>query len=231
MKGALVDLETGDVVGERVEIKTPQPAVPDSMAKAVAAIVKGFDYEGPIGIGFPSVVDDGVVLTAMNIDTEWLGVDARALFAEVTGARTAIANDADCAALCEGRYGVARGVGGLVIVTTFGTGIGSGFLFDGELIPNVELGAMELEGHVPAESYFSAKSRRRENLTWNEWGSRINLFLTHVVRVFTPELVVVGGGVVRFFDEWGPYVDPSLPVVGASRANNAGIVGAASLAD
>lgn len=138
-------------------------------------------------------------------------------------------NDADAAALCEGRYGVGRGVEGLAIMLTFGSGIGSGFLFNGELIRNVELGNLEFEGHMPAEVHFSAKARRREDLTWEEWAGRANRFLSYVNDVFSPELIAIGGGVARKWDLWSGYLDASLPVARAEAANNAGIVGAATL--
>ncbi|MEA1902022.1 MAG: ROK family protein, partial [Actinomycetota bacterium] len=227
--GGIIDLEHGVMVGERIKLDTPQPSSPAAMGEAVATIVRGFEYSGPIGVGFPAVVADGVVGTAMNIDREWIGTDVVEVFGSATGLEVAVVNDADAAALCEARYGVARDRSGLVIVLTFGTGIGSGFLVDGELVSNVELGMLELEGHSPAETFFSAKARSREDLSWGEWGSRVNRFLTHVTRVFSPELIAVGGGVARKWDKWEEHIDLTLPVVRAERANNAGIVGAATI--
>ena len=229
IKGGLVDLATGELVSERAKVYTPQPAVPSTMGEAVATIVRGFDYSGPVGIGFPAVVVDGVVSTANNIDPEWIGANARDVFAEACGQPIVLVNDADAAALCESRFGAGRGQDGLVVVLTFGTGIGSGFLVDGELVPNVELGMLELEGYVPAETYFSAKARSREDLSWAEWGARANRFLTHVTKLFSPRLIVVGGGVARKWEKWELHIDNTLPVVQAERANDAGIVGAATL--
>ena len=229
IKVALVDLENGSLVGQRVRIETPEPATPQAVCAAVAGLVDDMGYEGPVGVGFPAIVVDGVVSTANNIDRSWIGVDARAMLAEVTGHQVSMVNDADAAALCEARFGAARDVDGLVIVLTFGSGIGSGFLVDGILVPNVELGGLELDGHRPAEVHFSAKARQREDLTWEEWGGRANRFLFHVNSVFSPRLIAVAGGVARKWDLWSGYIDDSFPVVRAAFANDAGLVGAATL--
>jgi len=229
IKGALIDLDKGDLVGERIKLDTPQPSVPEAVGQAVATVVRGFGYDGPVGIGFPSVVVAGEVSTAMNIDPAWIGANTIDVFASATGLEVAVVNDADAAALCEARYGVAQKQSGHVIVLTFGTGIGSGFLVDGHLVPNVELGMLELDGYAPAEVHFSAKARSREDLSWAEWGTRANRYLGHVARVFTPELIAISGGVARKWDMWHEYIDSALPVVRAARANNAGIIGAATL--
>ncbi|MFV1963558.1 MAG: polyphosphate--glucose phosphotransferase [Acidimicrobiia bacterium] len=231
IKGALVDLEGGSLVGDRLRIETPEPGTPERIGDAVASLVGDLDYAGPIGIGFPAVVTNDVISTASNIDGSWVGVDAGELFRSKTGSEVAIVNDADAAALCEARYGVARGVSGLVIVLTFGSGIGSGLLVNGELVRNVELGGLELEGHARAEYHFSARSRKLEGLSWDEWGARANRYLAHVNSVFAPQLIAIGGGISRKWDRWDSKIDTSLPVVPAEFANNAGIVGAATLVD
>ncbi len=231
IKGALVDLEGGSLVGDRLRIETPEPGTPERIGDAVASLVGDLDYAGPIGIGLPAVVTNDVISTASNIDGSWVGVDAGELFRSKTGSEVAIVNDADAAALCEARYGVARGVSGLVIVLTFGSGIGSGLLVDGELVRNVELGGLELEGHARAEYHFSARSRKLEGLSWDEWGARTNRYLAHVNSVFAPQLIAIGGGISRKWDRWDSKIDTSLPVVPAEFANNAGIVGAATLVD
>ncbi len=210
-------------------METPEPSTPATVAAVLADVVSGFDYDGSLGIGFPAVIVDGVVKTANNIHKSWIGVNARDLFEESTGRAVAIVNDADAAALAEARFGVAKGVSGLVVVMTFGTGIGSGFLVHGRLVPNVELGQLELEGHRPAEDHFSAKARRIENLGWDAWGDRANSWLTHVNAVFSPSLIAVGGGVAKNWDRWCGRIDPALPVERAALSNNAGVVGAASL--
>jgi polyphosphate glucokinase len=196
---------------------------------AVKALVEQMAHEGPIGIGFPAVVIDGWVWSANNIDRSWIGVDARSRFSEATGAEVVMVNDADAAALCEGRYGAAKGVSGVVLVVTFGTGIGSGLLHDGTLVPNLEVGMLELDGYFPAETYFCGNTKSDDGLTWDEWGARANRFLGHVRTIFSPKLIVVGGGLVADWDQWRHTLDPDLPVAPALRQNNAGIIGAATV--
>ena len=227
MKAALVDVLTGSLATERVRVPTPQPPVPATMAQAVAGLVESFEYSGPIGIGFPAVVSDGRVFTANNIDESWIGQNAHDIFKEATNRDVTIINDADAAALAESRFGVAKGVEGLVLILTFGTGIGSGMLVDGKLIPNIELGMVELEGHRPAEDFFSAKARESDGLTWEEWGERANRFLIHINRVFAPTLIVVGGGVAKRWEQFEGCLDAALPIKLAAIRNSSGIVGAA----
>lgn len=231
MKGALVDLEDGSLVGERTRFKTPHPSTPEAMALILARILDDIGHDGPVGVGFPAVVTDGVVHSANNIDSSWIGIDGRSLFEAATGRKIAMINDADAAALCEARYGAARGIDGVVLVITFGTGIGSGLLVDGVLVPNAQLGDLELEGHQPAESHFSGAVRDEEGLTWEEWGRRANRFLKHLSVLFSPRLIVVGGGMVKRWQLWSQQVDASVPIVPARWGNNAGIVGAASLVE
>jgi polyphosphate glucokinase len=185
------------------------------------------DYDGPLGVGFPAVVKHGVVGTANNIDPSWVGLDVIDFFATATGREVSVINDADAAAMAEATFGSAVGVDGLVLTITFGTGIGSGLLVDGRLVPNLELGQIELEGHIPAESYFSAKARRNEDLDWDEWGGRANRYLNHVNAVFSPQLIVVGGGLTKHWEMYSHTLDAHLPLVPAEMGNNAGIVGAA----
>lgn len=230
IKSALVDLGNGSLLTERLRVDTPQPATPEACSMALAGQVSGYDYEGPLGVGFPAVIRDGIVETANNIDHSWIGLEARSVFAEATGHEVTVLNDADAAALAEAAYGAAKGVPGMVLTITFGTGIGSGLLADGELVPNLELGQIELEGHSPAELYFSAKVRKRENLDWDEWGDRANRYLTHVDAVFTPDLMVIGGGLTKHWESFSDRLDPYLPAVPAQMGNNAGIVGAALFA-
>lgn len=230
IKSALVDLKDGSLVTDRLRYDTPHPATPDACADALTAQVEEYEYEGPIGVGFPSVIKDGIVETANNIDATWIGQKVADLFSASTGRKTFVVNDADAAALAEAAYGAAKGVDGMVLIITFGTGIGSGLLVDGELVPNLELGQIELEGHVPAESYFSAKARKREGLEWEEWGKRANRFLRHVNAVFNPQRIVMGGGLTKHWDRYRPMLDESLPVVPAEMGNNAGLIGAAMVA-
>lgn len=229
IKGALVDVESGELVSERIKVLTPQPATPEAVTRAAASVMAQSGYNGPVGVGFPAIVADGVIRTANNVDKSWIGVHAPNAFGEALGVEVLVTNDADSAAMCEARFGAARGVNGLVIVLTFGSGIGSGFIIDGVLLPNVELGAMELDGYERAEFHYSARARKTDGLSFGEWGERANRFLGHVNDVFSPKLMVVGGGVARKWDKWGDRLDETLPVVRAARANNAGIVGAATL--
>ena len=230
IKSALVDVQTGVLVTERARLDTPQPATPEAVTEALAGMVASFDYDGPLGVGFPSVIRHGTVDTANNIDQGWIGRKVTDIFEAATGRATTVINDADAAALAEVRFGAAAGVQGMVLMITFGTGIGSGLLVDGELVPNLELGQLELEGHVPAESYFSAKARRREDLDWDEWGARANRYLSHVDFVFNPDLIVLGGGLTKHWEFFEHTIDDSLPVVPATMGNSAGLVGAALVA-
>ncbi|HEX6221164.1 MAG TPA: ROK family protein [Acidimicrobiia bacterium] len=227
IKSALVDVTSGSLITERSRVDTPQPATPEACSSAVREMVESYDYEGPIGVGFPAVIRRGIVETANNIDRTWIGVEVEDLFAATTGSEVEVLNDADAAAIAEARFGAAAGVQGLVLTITFGTGIGSGLLVDGELVPNLELGQIELEGHVPAESYFSARARRKEDLEWQEWGERANRYLRHVNHVFNPDLIVLGGGLTKYWDDFRASLDEQLPVVPAAMGNSAGIVGAA----
>lgn len=228
MKGALVDLADGSLVSERVRHQTPDPSTPRAVADALVRILDEIGHEGPVGVGFPAVVIDGIVHTANNIDHSWIGVDGNALFEEATGREIRMLNDADAAAICEARYGAARGVAGVVLVVTFGTGIGSGLLLDGVLVPNLQLGDLEFEGHRPAESHFSGAVKDDDDLTWEEWGERANRFLRHLTVLFSPRLIVVGGGMAKRWDRWSHIIDGAVPAVQAEWGNNAGIVGAAT---
>lgn len=227
IKSSLVDVTDGSMITERARVDTPQPATPEACSTAVREMVASYEYEGPIGVGFPAVIRRGVVETANNIDPGWIGVQVEDLFSNTTGREAVVLNDADAAAVAEARFGTAAGVRGLVLTITFGTGIGSGLLVDGELVPNLELGQIELEGHVPAETYFSARARRRENLDWDQWGARANRYLRHVNQVFNPDLIVLGGGLTKYWDLFRAYLDASLPVEPAAMGNSAGLVGAA----
>jgi polyphosphate glucokinase len=227
IKSALVDLSDGSLVTERLRVDTPQPATPKACVTALSAQVAEHEYDGPLGVGFPAVIRNGIVETANNIDPSWIGNKVVDFISEETGRDVTVLNDADAAALAEGAFGAAAGVDGMVLTITFGTGIGSGLLVNGELVPNLELGQIELEGHVPAESYFSAKARKRENLDWETWGDRANRYLIHVDSVFNPDLMVIGGGLVKHWDNFVQFLDDKLPLVPAEMGNNAGLVGAA----
>jgi polyphosphate glucokinase len=229
-KGALVDLETGTIVSERIRIPTPDPATPDAMIEVMAEVVDQLDHQGGIGVGFPAVVRDGLVSTANNIHDDCIGENFRDLLHDATGREVVVVNDADVAAIAECRFGAARGVLGKVLVLTFGTGIGSGLIVDGHLTPNIEVGQMEFESARPVEDWFSARAREDRGIGWDEWGADVARLLNHLNSVFTPRLTVFGGGASKSWDEFSDQLGPELDVVRAELRNNAGIVGAATLA-
>jgi polyphosphate glucokinase len=226
MKAAPVDLATGELTAERFKIVTPRPAVPDSMANVVEKLVHHFEWTGPVGVTFPAVVRKGVTLSAANVDKAWIGTDADALFTKAIGNDVHVINDADAAGLAEVRYGAGRDRQGVVLLLTFGTGIGSGLFIDGVLVPNTELGHLEVDGHN-AEQRAAASARDREKLSWKDWAKRVERYLKTVVRLFSPELIIVGGGVSRRADKWLPHISVDAELVPAQLQNEAGIVGAA----
>lgn len=226
MKAAPVQLATGKLVAERFKILTPRPATPEAMAPVVADLVRHFDWKGQVGVTFPGIVRRGVIHSAANVDKSWIGVDADALFSESCDGDVHVVNDADAAGLAEVRFGAGRDVAGVVIVLTFGTGIGSGMFIDGVLVPNTELGHLEIDGH-DAETRAAASAREREALSWKDWAARVQRYLQTVVALFSPSLIIVGGGASRKADKWVPLLDVGTAILPAALENEAGIVGAA----
>ena len=229
MKAATVDLATGDLVTERYRIDTPQPATPEAMAEVVVELVRHNEWAGSVGCAFPAVVRDGIVGSAANIDESWLEVDADAIFTEALGQSVHMINDADAAGLAEVRFGPEAARHGVVMMLTFGTGIGSGLFIDGTLVPNTELGHLELDG-PDAERRAAASARKRDDLSWEEWGQRVHRYLEHVEALFSPDLFIIGGGASKKTDRWLDQVHIDTEIAVASMANNAGIVGAALIA-
>ncbi|WP_199431746.1 polyphosphate--glucose phosphotransferase [Qaidamihabitans albus] len=232
IKGALVDLEDGRLVGERVRIDTPRPATPDAIVEVVADIVAQFDWEGPVGITLPAVVKKGVAHTAANIDPSWIGTDADGLFAKRLGRHiddVAMLNDADAAGMAEMRFGDPAARQGVVALLTFGTGIGSALFQDGKLVPNTEFGHLEVDGH-DAETKAAASVKDNEGLSYPEWAVRVDRYLTVLENLIWPDLFIVGGGVSKKSEKWVPLLEIRTRVVVASLQNNAGIVGAAAAA-
>jgi polyphosphate glucokinase len=226
IKGGVVNLADGTLLSPRFRLDTPRPATPDAVAEVVSTVVGSVDYAGVIGVAFPGVVTHGVVHTSANVDESWLGVSlVDTLSGHLPGPVTAL-NDADAAALAEVRYGIGRGHPGLIVVITFGTGIGTALLYNGQLVPNAELGHLELDG-VDAETRAAASARERDGLTWEEWGNRANRYLTHLENLVWPELFILGGGISKNPQKWLPYLHTRTPVKIAAMRNNAGIVGAA----
>ncbi|HJQ42709.1 MAG TPA: ROK family protein [Jatrophihabitantaceae bacterium] len=228
IKGALVDTATGTLLTPRTRVLTPQPATPQSVAAVVAKLLADADWSGRVGATFPAVIKNGVARSAANVDASWIGTDVDACFttASPAGSEVTILNDADAAGIAEVRFGAARGVPGVVIVLTFGTGIGSAVLNDGTLVPNTELGHLELHGH-DAEKRAAASVRDEEDLSYKQWAKRVNEYMQHVERLFSPDLFVVGGGVSKDAQKWVPLLELNAPVKPAELLNNAGIVGAA----
>jgi polyphosphate glucokinase len=230
IKGAPVDLDRGDLSDERYKVPTPQPATPESVADGVAEVVAHFDHKGPLGVTFPGVVVDGVTRTAANMDAGWVGLDTRKLLSERLDRPVVVLNDADAAGVAEMTFGAGRGRGGTVMLLTLGTGIGSALFVDGHLVPNTELGHLELHGH-DAEKRASVKAREDEELSWEHWAHRLKKYLAHVEMLFSPDLFVIGGGVSRKPDKFLPLIHGiSAEIVPAELQNNAGIVGAAMAA-
>ncbi|MFD8812966.1 polyphosphate--glucose phosphotransferase [Streptomyces sp. NPDC059627] len=229
IKGAPVDLDKGDLAQERCKVLTPHPATPDSVADGVKEVVDHFGWSGPVGLTFPGVITDGThIRTAANVDKSWIDTDARTLFSErLGGLPVTVVNDADAAGVAEMEFGAGRDRKGVVILLTFGTGIGSALFVDGELVPNTELGHLELDGH-DAEKKASSKAKEDHDLSWEQWGHRVDKYLAHVEMLFTPNLFIIGGGVSRKADKFLPYIEGiKAEIVPAQLQNNAGIVGAA----
>ncbi|MER8222832.1 polyphosphate--glucose phosphotransferase [Streptomyces sp. NPDC094143] len=230
IKGAPVDLDKGDLAQERHKVLTPHPATPDGVADGVKQVVDHFGWTGPVGVTFPGVVTDGATIrTAANVDAGWIDTDARALLGErLGGLPVTVVNDADAAGVAEMHFGAGRGRQGTVILLTFGTGIGSALFVDGVLVPNTELGHLELDGH-DAEKRASSKAREDHDLSWEHWAEhRVRKYLAHVEMLFSPELFIIGGGVSRKAHKFLPHIEGiKAEIVPAQLQNNAGIVGAA----
>ncbi|CAL9462484.1 Polyphosphate glucokinase [Streptomyces sp. enrichment culture] len=229
IKGAPVDLDRGDLAQERCKVLTPHPATPDGVADGVREVVEHFGWTGPVGLTFPGVVTGGAtVRTAANVDKSWIDRDARALFSDrLGGLPVTVVNDADAAGVAEMHFGAGRGRTGTVVLLTFGTGIGSAVFTDGVLVPNTELGHLELDGHE-AEKRASSKVKEDHDMSWEHWGHRVRTYLAHVEMLFSPELFIIGGGVSRKAHKFLPYLDGiRAEIVPAELQNNAGIVGAA----
>lgn len=232
IKGAPVDLARGEFAAERVRVETPEGADPAAVCEVIAGIVERFDPAGrsrALGVTVPGVVTDGVVRTAANIHPTWVGFDAAARLQELLGRPVVVVNDADAAGVGELYHGAASGRRGLVVVTTLGTGIGTALLHDGVLVPNSELGHLEVDGH-DAEQRASSAVREREDLSWEEWAGRLQRYYSHVEALLWPDLFVVGGGVSKQAERFLPLLDLRTPIVAARLENRAGIIGAAHLA-
>lgn len=226
IKGAPVDIETGLLLAERLRLITPEPATPRACAECIAEIARHFNWESRIGCGYPGVVKNGYTMTAANMDEGWIALDAKTLIERTTHCKTSVMNDADAAGLAEIRFGAGRDVKGLVMMITLGTGIGTALFIDGKLVPNTELGHLEVRGK-DAELRASDRARVKKDMSWKDWAKRLDEYLDVVERLFWPDLIIVGGGASKNHEKFIPFLTIRTPIVPAQMFNDAGIVGAA----
>jgi len=228
IKGALVDIKNGQLVTERHRYSTPQPAQPEAVINTIHKLVKKFKYSGPFGVGFPAIIQDGLVLSAANVDDKWIGYAGQKKIAKATGNEVTLLNDADAAGLAEMRFGAGRDQKGVAMVLTLGTGIGSALFVDGKLVPNLELGHIYLKGQITdAEEYASDRIRGELDLSWKSFANRLDEYLHYLEALFSPNIFILGGGVSKKYDKFIPRLTVRAPVVPAKLRNEAGIVGAA----
>ncbi|WAC89761.1 polyphosphate--glucose phosphotransferase [Mycobacterium sp. Aquia_213] len=227
IKGGIVDLDTGLLIGDRVKLLTPQPATPPAVAETIAKVVNEFGWTGPLGVTYPGVVTDGIVRTAANVDRAWIGTSARdVISAKLDGQAVTVLNDADAAGLAEERYGAGKGHEGLVVLLTFGTGIGSALIHNGKLIPNTEFGHLEVGGKE-AEKRAASSIKDKRKWSYPRWTEEVTRVLIAIENAIWPDLFIAGGGISRKADQWVPLLKNRTPVVPAALLNTAGIVGAA----
>ncbi len=227
IKGAPVDVEVGVLAAERYRVLTPHPATPKAVSASVREVVSHFGWKGPIGCGFPAAIRSGHVKIASNISKKWIGRNVEQLFGEATGRRVTVLNDADAAGVAEMRFGAGRGEKGVVLVATLGTGIGTALFIDGHLVPNTELGHIEIDGR-DAESWTAASVRERKKLPWKTWARRLDKYFRRIQFYVWPDLIIVGGGVSKKHEKFLPYLEVDTRVVPAHMRNQAGIIGAAA---
>ncbi|AQA05834.1 polyphosphate glucokinase [Mycobacterium sp. MS1601] len=231
VKGGIVDLDTGALIGERFKLPTPQPATPEAVAQTVAAVTKEFGWDGPLGVTYPGVVQNGVVRTAANVDKAWIGTNVDETFTRaLDGQRVTVLNDADAAGLAEERFGAGRDNTGLIVLLTFGTGIGSAVIHNGILLPNTEFGHLEVGGKE-AEHRAASSVKERKEWSYERWTKEVTRVLVAIENAIWPDLFIAGGGISRKADKWIPLLENRTPVVAAALQNSAGIVGAAMAAE
>lgn len=230
IKGAIVNANTGVLVSDRYRLPTPQPSYPNDVAKVINELVDYFNYSGPIGVTFPSVIKNGKCFTATNIHKDWINTQVDELFESYCNQQFFVLNDADAAAEAEMKFGAGVNKNGIVITITIGTGIGSGVFYNGELIPNIELGMMLGKDGNIVERYAADSARKREGLSFSKWAKRLDFLLNYLVKVFNPDLFIIGGGMSKKMDKFNDLITVDVPVVQAKNQNNAGIIGAAMFA-
>lgn len=229
IKGAPVNIQSGELTRDRYRISTPQPSTPMAVANEVAAVVQYFNWAGPVGCTFPAVIKNGVAYSAANVDASWIGTDGAELFRQETGCPVLLVNDADAAGIAEMEFGAGKGHTGTVIMLTFGTGIGSAIFTNGVLVPNTEFGHMEIRGK-DAEHRAADKIRKEKALTWEKWAERVNEFLARMELLFSPDLFIMGGGISKKYHQFFPLLKINAEIVPAQLLNHAGIIGAAMAA-
>jgi polyphosphate glucokinase len=231
IKGALVDLRDGVLLGDRFRVETPSGGQPEDIAKVVATLVRdipGVNRNTSIGICFPAVVQHGVTMSAANVSKDWIGLDADHLFESTLNRRVHVVNDADAAGYAEIKFGAGKRRDGLILMTTLGTGIGTALFMNGKLVPNAELGHLEIDG-VDYETKASFAAKERENLSWEKWAERLQKYYSTLERLFSPDLIIVGGGVSKEHANFLPLLQLKTEILPAVKRNNAGILGAAAL--
>lgn len=226
IKGARVDVDGGQLVTERHRIETPQPASPDAVTDVVAEVVRHFAWQGPIGCTFPAIMKHGVAYSAANVDKGWIGTNAQAMIEDKTGCPVRVLNDADAAGVAEMQFGAGRDHAGVVIILTVGTGIGSAVFNNGVLLPNTELGHLEIRGKE-AENRASDRVRKDKDWSWQKWAKKFSEYLQHLEFLFSPDLFIIGGGTSKKFDKFHEDLEAQTPIVPALLLNEAGIIGAA----
>ena len=227
MKGGLVDTLTGEMISERFRVPTPTTRHPEEMAFVFKQIVDHFDYKGPVGCGFPTIIKHGVCHSSGNLHSEWEHLNVRDLFSNACGLPVTVINDADAAGYAVMNFGIGKGQMGMVLMITIGTGLGSGAFWDGELLPNFEMGQIPYKKFKKIETWAAASAKERENLSYKKWGKRFNKFLEIVELIVCPDLIILGGGTSDEFEEYKKYIKIETPVIPAKLGNHAGIVGAA----
>ena len=231
IKGALVDLETGELESQRIRFETPSSFEIEKVTETIAMLVSEFDYHGAVGVGFPAAVDRGIVLTPPTAHevAGWVNQSVEDKLTAATGCKVSVLNDADAAGLAEMRLGAGRAMGGVVITITLGTGVGAGLFIDGKLVPNLEVGKIFLNGHSEVvEQYIAGRIRKEHELKWREYGERLNEFCLHIEKVFSPQLIIIGGGISRKHQKFLPAIRlQRTRLLPAQLLNRAGIVGAA----
>ena len=226
IKGTPVETESGELLGDRIRAPTPEAATPDEVVAAAVEVVSRSGWEGPVGCGFPGVVKEGVIHTAANVADEFIGFDLQTHLQKELGTPVRIVNDADAAGLAEVRWGAGRGVEGTVLMLTIGTGIGTALFIEGKLVPNTELGHVEIHGRE-AELWAADRIRKVEDLSWKKWARRIEEYFQKMEALLWPDLIVVGGGVSKKSERFLPRIETRTKIVPAEMLNNAGIAGAA----